>query len=98
MLSGTQEINSFAVGIIIKYKDMKNRIKLLTVMAGMVVFMAACQSGGPKKVENLAVNAHQVTAGEVIQTSRYTYVRVIEDDRSRSTRRTSRRAKPISGR
>jgi hypothetical protein len=81
MLSGTQEINSFAVGIIIKYKDMKNRIKLLTVMAGMVVFMAACQSGGPKKVENLAVNAHQVTAGEVIQTSRYTYVRVIEDDR-----------------
>ncbi|MCK7540360.1 MAG: hypothetical protein MZV63_60435 [Marinilabiliales bacterium] len=51
------------------------------MMAGLVVFMAACQSGGPKKVDNLAPNAHQVTAGEVIQTSRYTYVRVIEDER-----------------
>ena len=54
---------------------------MLALVAGLIVFMAACQSGGPKKVENLAINAHQVTAGEVIQTSRYTYIRVIEDDR-----------------
>lgn len=60
---------------------MKSRIKLLATVAGLIVFTASCQPGGPKKVENLAPNAHQVSAGEVIQTSRYTYVRVIEDER-----------------
>jgi hypothetical protein len=43
--------------------------------------MVSCQSGSHKKVANLAPNAHQVTAEEVIQTSSYTYVRVVADDR-----------------
>jgi hypothetical protein len=60
---------------------MKNMLKLLPVVAVAVILMTSCQSDGAKKVENLAPNAHQVTAGEVIHTSRYTYVRVIEDER-----------------
>jgi hypothetical protein len=60
---------------------MKNRIKLLGLFAGLITFIGACQSDGSRKVENLAPNAHQVTAGEVIQTSRYTYVRVVEDEK-----------------
>ena len=56
-------------------------IKLLLTLSILTVMLASCQSGGPKKVENLAVNAHQVTAGEVIQTTKYTYVRVIEDEK-----------------
>ena len=60
---------------------MKIGTKLLAVASVATILLTACQSGGSRKVDNLAPNAHQVTAGEVIQTSKYTYVRVIEDDR-----------------
>ena len=64
-----------------KSKDMKFKIRLLAVVASLSALVAACQSEGTKKIENLAPNAHQVTAGEVIQTSHYTYVRVVDGER-----------------
>jgi hypothetical protein len=63
---------------------MKNKIMKLSYSAIMqlsVIFIVlnACQSGGNKKVANLAPNAHQVEAVEVIQAGGYTYVRAVED-------------------
>jgi hypothetical protein len=60
---------------------MKIQRGLLGLSAITILFMVSCQSGSHKKVANLAPNAHQVTAEEVIQTSSYTYVRVVADDR-----------------
>ncbi len=54
---------------------MRNWMKVSFLIMGVAVIMASCQSK-PKKVENLAPNAHQVVAEEVISTSAYTYVRV----------------------
>ena len=48
----------------------------LTLMA---IIFVACQSGNRQRIANLAPNAHQVVATEVIQTSKYTYVYVTED-------------------
>lgn len=50
-------------------------------LATIFLLLSSCQSGSKKKVENLAPNAHQVTAVEVIQASSYTYVRVVADKR-----------------
>jgi hypothetical protein len=58
---------------------MKITMKYFIMLVGLFSLMVACQSG-KKKVANLAPNAHQVKAEEVIQTSAYTYVRVLEDE------------------
>jgi hypothetical protein len=50
-------------------------------MSGIIFIMASCHSGNNKKLTNLAPNAHQVTAEEVLQTNSYTYVRVSVDNR-----------------
>ncbi|MEI6455620.1 MAG: GW dipeptide domain-containing protein [bacterium] len=59
---------------------MKNKISIFTLLLGFTAMLAACQSGDRKKAENLSPNAHEVKAEEVIQTSRYTYVRVSADN------------------
>jgi len=60
---------------------MKNIIWGLTIVAIVASVQISCQSGNNKKVANLAPNAHQVKAEEVLQTSAYTYVRVSADGR-----------------
>ncbi|NQV02662.1 MAG: SH3-like domain-containing protein [Bacteroidia bacterium] len=60
---------------------MKFNIYKYAFFLGIIALLTACQSNSTKKVENLASNAHQIVAEEVIQTSRYTYVLVSEDDR-----------------
>lgn len=60
---------------------MKNIKWGLTIVAIVASVQISCQSGNNKKVANLAPNAHQVKAEEVIQTSAYTYVRVSADGR-----------------
>jgi len=62
-------------------KNRKIYLNIPFLVIGLLVWLVACQSDEPKKVKNLAPNAHQVTAGEVIQTRNYTYVRVICDER-----------------
>lgn len=49
------------------------------LLVSNVLLMTSCHSGSNKKVDNLAPNAHQVLAEEVLQTSAYTYIRVSED-------------------
>lgn len=56
-------------------------LKIFTLFAGLALLLASCLSGGKKTPDNLAPNAHQVKAEEVIQTSNYTYVRVSDNDR-----------------
>ena len=56
-------------------------MKLSSFYFTTILFVISCQSGSNKKNPNLAPNAHQVTAEEVIQTSSYTYVRVSSDER-----------------
>lgn len=51
------------------------------VTAGAALFLSSCHMGTQKRVDNLAPNAHQVVAEEIIQTSKYTYVLVSEDER-----------------
>ena len=60
---------------------MKFKIMRIVQVAAILSILGSCQSGNKKKVENLAPTAHQVTAVEVIQTSAYTYVRVVADKR-----------------
>lgn len=57
---------------------MRNWFKIFFVVATLGVVMISCQ-GKNKRVENLAPNAHQVVAEEVIATSAYTYVRASND-------------------
>lgn len=57
-------------------KYMKLDITNYALQMLFIVVLASCQSGTIKRAENLAPNAHQVIANEVIQTSRYTYVYV----------------------
>ncbi|MBN1198305.1 MAG: SH3-like domain-containing protein [Bacteroidales bacterium] len=47
----------------------------------LIALITGCGSTSLKKVENLSPDAHQVVAEEVIQTSKYTYVLVSEDER-----------------
>ena len=63
-----------------KYKDMKIHSLGFALVAFIISCLLSCQPGN-KKVANLAPNAHQVRAEEVIQTSAYTYVRVSADGR-----------------
>jgi len=42
--------------------------------------LVSCQQGNRQRVADLAPGAHQVVAEEVIQTSKYTYIRVSEDE------------------
>lgn len=58
---------------------MKILFRSLTFVVSIVVLLISCQNN--KKTANLAPNAHQVKAEEVIQTSAYTYIRVSEDNR-----------------
>jgi len=51
------------------------------LFAIILAFLLSCQPGNDKKVADLAPNAHQVKAEEVIQTSAYTYIRVSADGR-----------------
>jgi hypothetical protein len=60
---------------------MKNILNLLALCVFIIVLAASCGSGRRERAKNLAPNAHQVVAKEVIQTSNYTYVRVSEDDK-----------------
>ncbi|MCX6287228.1 MAG: GW dipeptide domain-containing protein [Bacteroidetes bacterium] len=53
----------------------------LILAAFITSLLLSCQNGNDKKVSDLAPNAHQVKAEEVIQTSAYTYVRVSADNR-----------------
>lgn len=60
---------------------MEFKIMRIVQVAAIISILGSCQPGSKKKVENLAPNARQVTAVEVIQTSAYTYVRVVADKR-----------------
>ncbi|MBE0646597.1 MAG: SH3-like domain-containing protein [Bacteroidales bacterium] len=60
---------------------MKLDIKLYAFLLSVIALMGACQSNSSKKVDNLSPNAHQVVAEEIIQTSKYTYVLVSEDEK-----------------
>jgi hypothetical protein len=54
-------------------------MKLSVLITGILAFLLSCTSNREAKDSNLAPNAHKVTAEEVIQGSRYTYVRVSAD-------------------
>jgi len=58
---------------------MKIRVKFILYLTGMLAFVLSCNSNKDTKESNLAPNAHKVIAEEVIQGSRYTYVRVSAD-------------------
>lgn len=60
---------------------MKLDIKNYAIILSVIVVLTSCNSNSGKKIENLDPNAHQVVAEEVIQTSKYTYVLVSEDER-----------------
>jgi hypothetical protein len=49
------------------------------LLTGILVFVLSCNQNKGTKDSNLAPNAHKVIAEEVIQGSRYTYVRVSSD-------------------
>jgi hypothetical protein len=58
---------------------MKFNLTPVIQLAMILIILNSCMPGSKKKVANLAPNAHQVTVVEVIQTSAYSYVRVVED-------------------
>ena len=58
---------------------MKNRRKHFFLLMGIISFILSCNSNQHARESNLAPNAHKVIAKEVIQASRYTYVRVASD-------------------
>jgi hypothetical protein len=55
---------------------MKSNFSIL--LAGIIILAVSCKSKN-KSNENLAPNVHKVTAEEVIQSSNYSYLRVLED-------------------
>ncbi|MCK9421587.1 MAG: GW dipeptide domain-containing protein [Bacteroidales bacterium] len=59
---------------------MKIRIIFFVLFIGFAAMMISCGLSNRKKAANLSPNAHEVVAEEVIQTSRYTYVRVSADN------------------
>jgi hypothetical protein len=61
-------------------KNMKKVCNILMMCFTIMAVMASCQSKKNKKMEGLAPNVQQVVAEEVIQTSQYTYVRVLSTD------------------
>jgi hypothetical protein len=62
-----------------KDKFMKIRISFYTMVTGFILFIVSCNPGKNANDSNLAPNARKVIAEEVIQGSRYTYVRVAGD-------------------
>ena len=60
---------------------MTSTIKQFILLVFVFSFMISCQTGNKKRVANLSPAAHQVTAEEVIQSTSYTYVRVLADER-----------------
>lgn len=58
---------------------MRIKIIIFFLFVGFTAMLVSCNPGR-KKTENLAPNVHEVIAEEVIQTSRYTYVRVSADN------------------
>jgi len=58
---------------------MKIRNCISILITGILFFVVSCSPGKDAKDSNLASNAHKVIAEEVIQGSRYTYVRVSGD-------------------
>jgi hypothetical protein len=56
-------------------------MKSILLFLPVILLGISCQSDTSKKMSNLAPNAHQVTAEEVLQTSSYTYVRVSAEDK-----------------
>ncbi|MEI7982263.1 MAG: GW dipeptide domain-containing protein [Bacteroidota bacterium] len=59
---------------------MKIKIILIGFFTGLATLLVSCGLGNGKKAVNLSPNAHEVIAQEVIQTSRYTYIRVSADN------------------
>jgi len=59
---------------------MKILISRFALIVAVVVMLTGCQSNTSKRVENLAPDAHQIIAEEIIQTSSYTYLFVSEED------------------
>jgi len=59
---------------------MKIKLIYFALLVGFTAIICSCNPSDRKKAENLAPNAHEVIAEEVIQTSRYTYVRVSADN------------------
>lgn len=59
---------------------MKLDIIKYAVPALFIVLIASCGSGTTRMTENLAPGAHQVVVVDVIQTSRYTYALVSDND------------------
>ena len=57
-----------------------NYVTYIASILFLAGFFAGCNQTGSNRLDNLAANAHQVVAGEVIQTSKYTYVYVVEDE------------------
>jgi hypothetical protein len=62
-----------------KSKDMKNGLIIFCFLAGLATILASCRPDRMKRDKDLAANVQQVIADEVIQTSRYTYVHVVDD-------------------
>lgn len=60
---------------------MKIKRNLIFILTGFIAFVLSCSCNNNSADKNLAPNAHKVKAEEVIQTSNYTYVRVLEKDR-----------------
>jgi hypothetical protein len=52
----------------------------ILLLSTLTLTLISCQEHRSGRVPNLAPNAHQVTAQEVIQTSRYTYIRVLSEN------------------
>jgi len=59
---------------------MKIFIRRYALIAAAAVMLTACQSNTRQKVDNLAPNAKQVIAEEIIQTGKYTYVLVSDEN------------------
>lgn len=59
---------------------MKMKFNLLVFLAAIVMLSVSCKQKS-KPNENLAPNVHKVTAEEVLQSSKYTYLRVSEDNK-----------------
>ncbi|HLF35382.1 MAG TPA: GW dipeptide domain-containing protein [Cyclobacteriaceae bacterium] len=59
----------------------KIQFKIILLICKIIFVMVSCHSGNSIKISNLAPDAHQVTAKEVLQTNSYTYVHVTADNR-----------------
>jgi hypothetical protein len=70
---------TFAMHYIYKNKYMKIYAKRVEILFSVLFFLVSCQQGKDTGKTDLAPNAHRVKAEEVIQTDRYTYVRVTSD-------------------